>query len=156
MRVCMDFCACIDMMQGHNGIAEFIAGCDEVFIPAATFAEVTEGFYNRGVASTAGIAFGRFLNCENVHFRAADYAVADRYALIARSLRRKGRMIPQNLLQAQLAFTHTLPLPPRGKPTRMPMPAPFCARCNMPLVAEIDPLPKHMAVQPQATARGPP
>ena len=96
MRVCMDSCACIDMMQGNNGIAEFIAGCDEVVIPAATFAEVTEGFYSRGVASTAGIAFGRFLNCENVHFRAADYAVADRYALIARSLRRKGRMIPQN------------------------------------------------------------
>ena len=61
-----------------------------------------------------------------------------------------------HLLQAQLAFTHALPLPPGGKPTRMPMPAPFCARCNMPLVAEIDPLPKHMAVQPQATARGPP
>ncbi len=96
MKVCMDSNVYIDMVQGKSEIADFLAECEEIIIPAATFAEITEGFYRRGVASTAGIALGRFLNRPNVHFRAADYAVADRYALIANSLRRKGRPIPQN------------------------------------------------------------
>ena len=96
MKVCMDSNVYIDMLQGKKAIADLLAECEAIFIPAATFAEVTEGFYRRGVVSTAGIAFGRFLSRSNVHFRAADYAVADRYALIANSLRRKGRMIPQN------------------------------------------------------------
>ena len=96
MKVCMDSNVYIDMVQGKSEIAVFLAECEEIIIPAATFAEITEGFYRRGVASTAGIALGRFLNRPNVRFRAADCAVAERYALIAHSLRRKGRPIPQN------------------------------------------------------------
>lgn len=60
------------------------------------------------------------------------------------------------LLQAQLAFTHALPLPPTGKPARKPMPAPQCSRCNTPLVAGDELRPAASIACPHASARGPP
>ena len=96
MKICIDACAYIDMTHGNEAIAAFLAQCEEIVVPAATFAELSEGFYVNGRMTKSGIVFGRFLDRENVHFRAADYAVADRYALIAHALRRRGRKIPAN------------------------------------------------------------
>ena len=57
------------------------------------------------------------------------------------------------LLQAQLALTTGLPLPPAAKPRRNPLPPPVCRHCSTPLVAAGE-VPR--SSRPAATARGPP
>ena len=42
VKVCMDSNVYIDMVQGKSEIANFLAECEEIIIPAATFAEITE------------------------------------------------------------------------------------------------------------------
>ena len=59
------------------------------------------------------------------------------------------------LLQAQLAFVNSLPLPPADKPARASLPPPLCPKCATPLCPEIQFLPTPPS-SPQANARGPP
>ena len=59
------------------------------------------------------------------------------------------------LLQAHLALTRHLPLPPADKPVRTPLPAPTCPHCRVPMSATA-PLPPMRCYAPTASARGPP
>lgn len=59
------------------------------------------------------------------------------------------------LLQAQLALTHALPLPPTEKPVRQPLPPPACPNCASPMVSERVPV-RALTTHPTANARGPP
>lgn len=59
------------------------------------------------------------------------------------------------LLQAQLAFTRGLPLPPADPPVRPPLPPRLCPKCAGPMCEEGSFLPAPRPT-PQATARGPP
>jgi hypothetical protein len=59
------------------------------------------------------------------------------------------------LLQAQLALTHALPLPPTEKPVRVPLPPPACPNCASPMSS--DRFPVHtLPTHPTDNARGPP
>jgi len=59
------------------------------------------------------------------------------------------------LLQAQLAFVHSLPLPSDDQPVRTPLPPPLCPKCATPMCAEIL-LQPPLQRSPQVNARGPP
>jgi hypothetical protein len=59
------------------------------------------------------------------------------------------------LLQAQLAYTHALPLPPLDKPTRPPLPPRPCPKCATPMCAELQATPS-ARLAPTLSARGPP
>ncbi len=96
MKACLDSSAYIAMRRGNTAITAFLAECEEVVVPAAVVAELTEGFISDKNASGKNIELGRFLNSKNVHFHPAGYAEAIRYAEISHSLHRKGRPIPQN------------------------------------------------------------
>lgn len=69
------------------------------------------------------------------------------------SLHHSSKRQALRLLQAQLALTTGLPLPPAAKPKRTPIPLPLCRHCRTPLVA-VESLPR--VSRPVATARGPP
>ena len=96
MSVCLDSSAYIELIRGKRAIANYLAICDEIVIPAAVVAELTEGFCMARDVERQTLALGRFLDRPNVRFRAADYAVAIRYGFIARQLRRKGTPLPVN------------------------------------------------------------
>ncbi len=96
MTVCLDSSAYIELTRGNRAVANYLAICGEIVIPAAVVAELTEGFCMARNAESQTIALGRFLDRPNVRFRAADYAVAARYGFIARQLRRKGTPLPVN------------------------------------------------------------
>jgi hypothetical protein len=59
------------------------------------------------------------------------------------------------LLQAHLAFTRGLPLPPGEKPVRAPLPPPSCPACACPMSSEFLPTPLLERLR-AAPARGPP
>ena len=96
MKVCLDSSAYIAMEHGNAAVAEILSMCEEVIVPAATFAELTEGNYCRDNAEAANLALNHFLDKENVKFVPAGHAIAFRYAEISRSLRRRGVPIPVN------------------------------------------------------------
>ena len=96
MKVCIDTNAYIAMEHGNVAVADLLAACEEVIVPAATFAELAEGNYRRDHPAKAHAALNNFLDKKNVKFVPAGNAISFRYAEIAHSLRRKGHMIPQN------------------------------------------------------------
>ena len=96
MKVCLDSSAYIAMEHGNAAVAEILSMCEEVIVPAATFAELTEGNYCRDNAEAANLALNHFLDKENGKFVPAGHAIAFRYAEISRSLRRRGVPIPVN------------------------------------------------------------
>jgi hypothetical protein len=59
------------------------------------------------------------------------------------------------LLQAQLAFVHSLPLPPADKPERVPPSPPVCPKCATPMCAQ-DPFRRAPRLSPHSNARAPP
>ena len=96
MKVCIDTSAYIAMEHGSAAVADLLAACEEVIVPAATFAELAEGNYRRDNPAKAHIALNSFLDKENVKFVPAGHAISFRYAEIVHSLRRRDRLIPQN------------------------------------------------------------
>ena len=96
MKICIDTSAYIAMRRGNVSTTNFLAECEEIVVPAATVAELTEGFLTSANPFAKNIELGRFLNHENVKFIPADYAIAVRYAEISRSLRKRGVPIPIN------------------------------------------------------------
>ena len=96
MKVCIDSCVYIEMEHGKKSVADFLASCEEIFVPAATVAELMEGNHGRDNFSAACIALNNFLDMKNVRFVPVGHAIAFRYAEIAKSLRRRGTPIPHN------------------------------------------------------------
>ena len=96
MKVCIDTSAYIAMEHGNTAVAVFLGECEEIIVPAATFAELAEGNYRRDNPAKAHATLNNFLDKKNVKFVPAGNAISFRYAEIAHSLRRKGHMIPQN------------------------------------------------------------
>ena len=96
MKICIDTSAYIEMRKGRSAIADFLSQCEGVVVPAATVAELTEGFCADSNKSAKNIELGRFLDGKNVKFEPAGYAIATRYAEISYALRRRGRKIPAN------------------------------------------------------------
>ena len=96
MKVCIDSCVYIEMEHGKKSVADFLASCEEIFVPAATVAELMEGNHGRDNFSAACMALNNFLDMKNVRFVPSGHAIAFRYAEIAKSLRRRGTPIPHN------------------------------------------------------------
>ena len=96
MTVCLDSSAYIEMFRGNKAVADFIGACDEVIVPAAVVAELVEGFFATPDSADDQIRLNSFLALPNVGFRAADYEVAERFAILSHLLRRRGRPIPVN------------------------------------------------------------
>ncbi|MBR4613016.1 MAG: PIN domain-containing protein [Kiritimatiellae bacterium] len=98
MKVCIDSCVYIEMAHGKKSVADFLASCEEIIVPAATFAELTEGILCDDKAAAKIAELNTFLDKGNVRFVPAGHAIAFRYAEIAKSLRRRKTPIPKNCI----------------------------------------------------------
>ncbi len=96
MKVCIDSCVYIAMHRGKKSVGEFLAQCEEIIVPAATFAELTEGILCDDKAAAKNAELNTFLDMVNVRFSPVGHAIAFRYAEISKSLRRRGTPIPHN------------------------------------------------------------
>jgi hypothetical protein len=99
---------------------------------------------------TARLAPQEFIRRFLQHVLPAGFRKVRHYGLHHSSRRKALR-----LLQAQLALTHALPLPPADKPGRPPLPPPTCPACATPMCAELPAVPPlHRSAT--ISARGPP
>ena len=96
MKVCIDSNAYIDLTRGRPAVADFLAGCDEIFVPVAVVAELAIGFYKARDAQAQHQVLARFLVRSGVSIVPADYAIAMRWGFLSHVLRRKGQPIPAN------------------------------------------------------------
>jgi hypothetical protein len=103
-----------------------------------------------GKPRTARLAPQEFIRRFLQHVLPAGFRKVRHYGLHHSSKRKALR-----LLQAQLAFTHALPLPPADKPTRPPLPPRPCPKCATPMCAELPANPSACSF-PAISARGPP
>jgi hypothetical protein len=103
-----------------------------------------------GQPRTARLAPDEFLRRFLQHVLPSGFRKVRHYGLHHSSKRKALR-----LLQAQLAFVHSLPLPPVDPPVRAPLPPLLCPQCATPMCAERQLLPTPRR-SPQANARGPP
>ena len=103
-----------------------------------------------GQKRTARLAPGEFIRRFLQHVLPSGFRKVRHYGLHHSSKRKALR-----LLQAQLAFTHNLPVPPAEAPVLPPAPPPNCPRCHAPMQPEDGPPPSTRS-RPNASARGPP
>jgi tRNA(fMet)-specific endonuclease VapC len=96
MKICIDSSSYIAMHRGKGKIGEILAKSEEVIIPAATFAELTEGFLGDAKGVEKNSEFNNFLDMPNVRFVPAGHSIAYRYAQISHSLKRRGTPVPPN------------------------------------------------------------
>lgn len=96
MKVCIDSNAYIDLTRGRSSVAQFLAGCDEILVPAAVIAELSNGLNKARDPRAQHQALARFLSRPGVSVVPADFAIAMRWGFLAHILRRKGRPIPVN------------------------------------------------------------
>lgn len=103
-----------------------------------------------GTKRTARLAPQEFIRRFLEHVLPSGFRKVRHYGLHHSSRRKKLR-----LLQAQLAFTRQLPLPPAEVPKLPPAPPPACPHCQTPMApdAAIAPVRRGSA---HASARGPP
>jgi hypothetical protein len=103
-----------------------------------------------GKPCTARLAPQEFIRRFLEHVLPSGFRKVRHYGLHHSSRRQKLR-----LLQAQLAFTHNLPLPPAKAPTLPPAPPPVCPHCQTPMTADAEIAPARRG-SAHASARGPP
>jgi len=101
-------------------------------------------------ARTARLAPQEFIRRFLQHVLPAGFRKVRHYGLHHSSKRKALR-----LLQAQLAFTHSLPLPPSDQPVRPPPPPPVCPQCASPMLPASACRPTPVQ-PPRPHARGPP
>jgi hypothetical protein len=103
-----------------------------------------------GKPRTARLAPYEFIRRFLLHVLPSGFRKVRHYGLHHSSKRKALR-----LLQAQLAFTRNLPLPPVTTPTLPPAPPPTCPHCHVPMSADTALAPLRRG-SVQASARGPP
>ena len=96
MRVLLDVNAYSMLGRGHQQVAELVRRAEDVLMSAVVVGELMYGF-RRGTRFEQNVAdLHSFLENPYVSFVPVGPVTADRYSIIAASLRAKGRPIPTN------------------------------------------------------------
>lgn len=98
MRVLLDSSAYLELMQGHEHVSRIVRGAEEVLLSAVVLGELLYGFrhgsrYERNVRGLRA-----FLDNPYVSLVPVGEITADRYSMIAASLRAKDRVLPTNVV----------------------------------------------------------
>ena len=116
MRVALDTNRLTDLFRGDSGLATFLGGCDEVWIPFVVLGEIRAGFLGGTRRTENEALLARFLNRETVAVVYADRATTEQYARLFVQLKRAGTPVPDNdLWIAALAMEHDLAVVTRDR-----------------------------------------
>jgi len=96
MKVCLDTNAYSSLRRGNEKLLGLLNECEEIIIPAATYAELTYGFLRGRKSSENETLLNSFLAEEHVAFQPVTQAIAERWGYVKASLAQKGTPIPEN------------------------------------------------------------
>lgn len=116
MRVALDTTRPTDMFRGDAELAKFLGGCDEVWIPLVTLAEMKAGFYGGSQRRRNEALLRQFLTRPTNGVLMPGREIAEQYARLFVQLKRAGTPIPDNdLWIAARVLEHDLLLITRDK-----------------------------------------
>jgi len=96
LRILLDTSAYSAWKRGHGGVVELVRGCERLMISAVVVGELLYGF-QRGSRTEKNVReLKEVLGGPRVSFLPVSYTTADRFALVADVLRRRGTPIPVN------------------------------------------------------------
>lgn len=96
MKVCLDTNAYSNLRKGNVKILELLNGCEEIIIPAATYAELLYGFMRGGRYSENESLLNAFVAEDRVALQPATSSIAERWAYVKAILAKNGTPIPDN------------------------------------------------------------
>jgi tRNA(fMet)-specific endonuclease VapC len=116
MRVAVDTNRLTDLFRGDGALADLLGGCEEVWIPLVTLAELKAGFYGGSQRRRNEELLQRFLSRPTVGVLLPARETAEHYARLFVQLKRAGTPVPDNdLWIAAQALEHDLILITRDK-----------------------------------------
>jgi tRNA(fMet)-specific endonuclease VapC len=116
VRVALDTNRLTDLFQGDTALAEWLGGCEEVWIPLVVLAEIKAGFLGGNQLHRNEILLRELLAKRTVAVLLPDRETAEHYARLFVQLKRAGTPIPDNdLWIAALALQHDLALVTRDR-----------------------------------------
>lgn len=96
MKVCLDTNAYSTLRRGNERILALLNECDEILVPAATYAELMYGFLRGGRLEENESLLNAFLDEECVSFQPVTESIAERWGYVKAALTQKGTPIPEN------------------------------------------------------------
>lgn len=96
MRVALDTNRLTDLFQGDTALADWLASCDEVWIPLVVLAEIKAGFYGGVQLHRNENLLRRLLVKETVGVLLPNRETAEHYARLFVQLKRAGTPVPDN------------------------------------------------------------
>jgi len=116
VRVALDTNRLTDLFQGDAELAEFLATCDEVWIPLIVLAEIKAGFYGGTQQHRNEVLLRKFMAKPTVGMLLPGRETAEQYARLFVQLKRAGTPVPDNdLWIAALALENDLALITRDR-----------------------------------------
>ena len=109
MRVALDTNRLSDLFRGDARLADWLGGCDEVWLPLPVLAEMKAGFAAGSKQQANEAVLQQFLAKPTVQLLLPTRETADHYARLYSQLRTAGTPIPINdIWIAALALQHDL------------------------------------------------
>ena len=96
MKVCLDTNAYSSLRRGNERLLGLLNECDEILMPAATYAELTYGFLRGGKLNENELRLNSFLEEDHVSFQPVTQSISERWGYVKAALARKGTPIPEN------------------------------------------------------------
>ena len=96
MKVCLDTNAYSSLRRGNERLLGLLNECDEILMPAATYAELTYGFLRGGKLNENELLLNSFLEEDHVSFQPVTQSIAERWGYVKVALAQKGTPIPEN------------------------------------------------------------
>ncbi|MBP5321212.1 MAG: type II toxin-antitoxin system VapC family toxin [Kiritimatiellae bacterium] len=96
MRVCLDTNAYSHLRRGNKKLLELLNNCEEIVVPAATYAELMYGFLRGGKFAENESLLSEFLEEDHVLFQPVTPSIAERWGYIKSALAENGTPIPDN------------------------------------------------------------
>jgi predicted nucleic acid-binding protein len=116
VRVALDTNRLTDLFRGDAALAEYLGGCDEVWVPLVVLAETKAGFLGGSRIRRNEVLLNELLSRETVGVLLPGRETAEHYARLFVQLRRAGTPVPDNgLWIAALALENDLILITRDR-----------------------------------------
>lgn len=96
MKVCLDTNAYSSLRRGNERLLGLLNECDEILMPAATYAELTYGFLRGGMLNENELLLNSFLEEDHVSFQPVTHSISERWGYVKAALAQKGTPIPEN------------------------------------------------------------
>ena len=96
MKVCLDTNAYSSLRRGNQALQTLLDECDEILVPAATYAELMYGFLRGSRFSENESLLNDFLCEDGISLQPATQSIAERWSYVKAALAKNGTPIPEN------------------------------------------------------------